>query len=414
MSAADAEALADADLGAAAAKLLGDRRLIIATNRGPVTFTTARRRLAPTAPRVRRPRHGPRPGRTPRPGDVGGRGDERGRSTGRGRPTARARGARRRRAAATSIRLGRARRLRAGLQRHRQPAAVVPPAPDVEPAGAPDHRRRHAARLGARVRRDERGVRRRHRRADAGRQAPADHAPRLPPLLRRRADPTLPSAGHPQPLHPHPDAAIVDLAGGGSTHPRGHRDRAPRERRRRLPDRSVRPQLPAHGRVVRPRRDGRLREERGAAPAPDDAGADLPDQHRRRRHEPDRRVTRRPTSRRPAARGDPRAGHRPRRPARAVEEHPARLPRLRGASPAPLAPPRPDQLPGVPGPVADRPARVRPVRADGAERGRADQRPIRTRGLAARSSSSTRTTTPRRWRASRSPTSCSSIPSSTG
>ena len=111
---------------------------------------------------------------------------------------------------------------------------------------------------------------------------------------------------------------------------------------------------------------------------------------------------------------DPRAGHRPRRPARAVEEHPARLPRLRGAPPAPLASPRPDQLPGLPGPVADRPARVRPVRADGAERGGADQRPIRTRGLAARSSSSTRTTTPRRWRASRSPTSCSSIPSSTG
>src|SRR6185295_18975758 len=41
MSAADAEALTDADLGAAAAQLLGDRRLIIATNRGPVTFTTA-------------------------------------------------------------------------------------------------------------------------------------------------------------------------------------------------------------------------------------------------------------------------------------------------------------------------------------------------------------------------------------
>ena len=41
MSAADADALADASLGAAAAKLLGDRRLIIATNRGPVTFTTA-------------------------------------------------------------------------------------------------------------------------------------------------------------------------------------------------------------------------------------------------------------------------------------------------------------------------------------------------------------------------------------
>jgi trehalose 6-phosphate synthase len=37
---ADDEALADADLGAAAARLLGDRRLIIATNRGPVTFVT--------------------------------------------------------------------------------------------------------------------------------------------------------------------------------------------------------------------------------------------------------------------------------------------------------------------------------------------------------------------------------------
>ncbi|MGH2445456.1 MAG: alpha,alpha-trehalose-phosphate synthase (UDP-forming) [Candidatus Limnocylindria bacterium] len=41
MTAADDEALADAALGAAAAKLLGDRRLIIATNRGPVTFVTA-------------------------------------------------------------------------------------------------------------------------------------------------------------------------------------------------------------------------------------------------------------------------------------------------------------------------------------------------------------------------------------
>ncbi|MGH2416933.1 MAG: alpha,alpha-trehalose-phosphate synthase (UDP-forming) [Candidatus Limnocylindria bacterium] len=40
-SPADAQAYADADLGAAAAALLGDRRLIIATNRGPVTFATA-------------------------------------------------------------------------------------------------------------------------------------------------------------------------------------------------------------------------------------------------------------------------------------------------------------------------------------------------------------------------------------
>jgi trehalose 6-phosphate synthase len=40
-SPADALAYADADLGAAAAALLGDRRLIIATNRGPVTFATA-------------------------------------------------------------------------------------------------------------------------------------------------------------------------------------------------------------------------------------------------------------------------------------------------------------------------------------------------------------------------------------
>jgi trehalose 6-phosphate synthase len=37
----DARAQSDAELGAAAAALLGDRRLIIATNRGPVTFATA-------------------------------------------------------------------------------------------------------------------------------------------------------------------------------------------------------------------------------------------------------------------------------------------------------------------------------------------------------------------------------------
>src|SRR5687768_18429623 len=41
MASADADALADANLGAAASKLLGDRRLIIATNRGPVTFASA-------------------------------------------------------------------------------------------------------------------------------------------------------------------------------------------------------------------------------------------------------------------------------------------------------------------------------------------------------------------------------------
>ena len=38
---AEPEALADAGLGAAASALLGERRLIIATNRGPVTFATA-------------------------------------------------------------------------------------------------------------------------------------------------------------------------------------------------------------------------------------------------------------------------------------------------------------------------------------------------------------------------------------
>ncbi len=40
MASADADALADANLGAAASRLLGDRRLIIATNRGPVSFAS--------------------------------------------------------------------------------------------------------------------------------------------------------------------------------------------------------------------------------------------------------------------------------------------------------------------------------------------------------------------------------------
>src|SRR5918995_6010009 len=39
-SVADGLAQSDAELGAAAATLLGDRRLLIATNRGPVTFAT--------------------------------------------------------------------------------------------------------------------------------------------------------------------------------------------------------------------------------------------------------------------------------------------------------------------------------------------------------------------------------------
>ena len=51
MTTADAAALADAELGAAAARLLGGRRLIIATNRGPVTF-------AMTASGALRPRRG--------------------------------------------------------------------------------------------------------------------------------------------------------------------------------------------------------------------------------------------------------------------------------------------------------------------------------------------------------------------
>ena len=68
------------------------------------------------------------------------------------------------------------------------------------------------------------------------------------------------------------------------------RQRASRQRRRRLPDRSLRPQLPAHGRVVRARSDGRLRRFQAAVrPSTHDARADVPDQHRRRGHAPDRR-----------------------------------------------------------------------------------------------------------------------------
>ena len=51
MAGPDAEALADATLAAAAERLLGDRRLVIATNRGPVTFAT-------TADGSLRPRRG--------------------------------------------------------------------------------------------------------------------------------------------------------------------------------------------------------------------------------------------------------------------------------------------------------------------------------------------------------------------
>ena len=150
-----------------------------------------------------------------------------------------------------------------------------------------------------------------------------------------------------------------------------------------------------------------------APAAAHDPRAALPDQHRRRGDPARGRLARRAAPRRPAARRGARAGHRPRRPARAIEEHPARLPRLRGAPAAPAAAARADQLPRLPGPVAHRAARVRPLRARGAERRRPHQRPLRHGPAGARCSCSTRTTTPRRWPASRSPTSCSSTRSST-
>ena len=77
--------------------------------------------------------------------------------------------------------------LRGGLQRHRQPAAVVPPARAVEPPRATDGRRIHHARLARGLRGAQ--PRLRHRgpcRGPPPRPIAADHAARLPPLPRRR------------------------------------------------------------------------------------------------------------------------------------------------------------------------------------------------------------------------------------
>ena len=84
-----------------------------------------------------------------------------------------------------------------------------------------------------------------------------------------------------QPLHAHPDAAVLDLATVRATDPRGHRAVGLLANDVVAPDRSLRAQLPAHGRVVRARRDGRLRGFAGPAPPPHHCwSAGLPDQHR--------------------------------------------------------------------------------------------------------------------------------------
>ncbi len=222
--------------------------------------------------------------------------------------------------------------LRAGLQRRRQPVPVVPAAPDVEPAGTPGDRRGADAGLGPRLRGAERGLRagdRLARRAATGRRGSCSTTTTCTcaaePIRRARPHAVLSHFTH----IPWPPSSIWQTIA-----PRireGDRHRAARQRRGRLPDRALRPQLPAHGRVVRPRRHRRLRErDRPPRPA-DDPRAHLPDQHRRRCHAARGRLPRRTAPCRPAAGRRAGARHRAGRPARALEEHPARLPRLRDA-----------------------------------------------------------------------------------
>ena len=246
-------------------RLLGDRRLIIATNRGPVTFATA-------ADGSLRPRRGSG-GLVTALGQVGrhvpvtwvaaamSEGDRRAAAD----PRLAARGRRATTTRPAALRIGRARRSTS------RPTTSSP----TRCCGSSSTRcgtcRSGRSSTPAMMRAwergyvaDERGLRRAPSLAQTrGDRRAADHAPRLPPL------PAPPSrSGAPARRRilshfthiPWPPSSIWQTIAPAD--PRGHRHRAARQRRRRLPDRALRAQLPAHGRVVRAGRDGRLRDER--------------------------------------------------------------------------------------------------------------------------------------------------------
>ena len=144
------------------------------------------------------------------------------------------------------------------LQRRHQPDAVVHPALPLGPRPAPGHPRRGDGRLAQRLPGRERPVRegRGGRGAPGAGRAPAPRpggrrerragaAARLPALLRRPGRPGRLPRRVPAPVRPHPVAAERLLARAAGAHPRGRVPRAAGQRRGRLPHAPLRAQLPA-------------------------------------------------------------------------------------------------------------------------------------------------------------------------
>ncbi len=244
----------------------------------------------------------------------------------------------------------------------------------------------------------------------AARRRAANHAPRLPPVSRGGGHPATASGGGAQPLHPHPVATVVALADDLAGDPDRDHERPGRQRRGGLPDRALRAQLPAQRRVVPAGRARQLPGPHGhAGEWPRGPRAPLPDLGGRGRHPSGGHLPRRAASRRRADGRDRRSGDCPGRPHGTLEEHHPRLSGVRAPAAAPSAAARTGQHARFPRPVPHQPARVRRLRAQGLRMWSSGSMPDSGAPAISTSGSSTKTTTPRpspacRWRTSSSST----------
>ena len=232
---------------------LQERRLVVAANRGPVSFHSDPSGRADRHARPRRPRDRAHRGAARAPRHLGRDGARRRGVAARRAGALRRRRARRRRLPG-ALRLRGRGRLRQVLQHRRQPDPVVHPALPVGPRAAPGHLAQRARRLGERLppgpaavrggdrRRSWRrqAARRRRGGRDGRRVRRPRHAARLPPLRRRAARACRPARRLPAAVRAHPLGAERLVAGAAQGHAHRRLRRPARQRHRRLPHAALR------------------------------------------------------------------------------------------------------------------------------------------------------------------------------
>ena len=205
-------------------------------------------------------------------------------------------------------------RLRPPLQRRRQPDAVVHPAPALGSRAEAGTGQGVSRGLARGLRGGEPRLRGRRRRRARVRSGSDGVLPRLPPLSRAEVRAGALPGRPARPLRPHPVGERRRLERAPGRHAPGRARRPARERPRRLSHRALAEAVRGSGRGHHGRRD-------------EDGGA--PDLRRpgRAGRAGDRRGGSRPPRR--ASAGPAGAPGRTRRSHRSLEEHPARLPRVR-------------------------------------------------------------------------------------